>query len=351
MNSQSARVDRVVIDSSTTTLNAIKTDSTSIRMLSTATRAQLHRKKTSLGEQMIVVQKRISENLVEMAIHSLAANVRSKSYVENKNPLQIEHFCRPRNTDKSTNRSTRAMNTILSPWEGTCYKDRLLKSLYLKLHVKYCFLALKRNSVYLASYLDIIANSNNLRDSKLKRVAFLSLKWNRQENIRLGAESESIVDMYVMRTILRSAFDITLTRFRSNLQYKQSHQQSACYHSLVLLRQGMQSLVLFCRQRRRNDTTSIDSASSASSKCSNDSLATHNPPDDASDVTDSSSSVRHVRKHRPLSGRPSLAVVAAYLRSRKLLNQAHSTTLSPRRPDDLLVCRLHLLHLIHYVTP
>ena len=138
----------------------------SLRDSTLAVLEQLWRRKAELRAEVDGIRARILENRTELAVHTFAAGLDRAGSL--RKPTSFAHRCR-------RPPPMRVLGVQLGPWDGTCYKEKLLRSLSVRLHLKLCFAALKLHRGMTRAMERVVDGGLAMRQRGIKRLCFQRL--------------------------------------------------------------------------------------------------------------------------------------------------------------------------------
>jgi hypothetical protein len=254
----------------------------------------LHQKKQSLHHEVHTIQNRLRANKIELLIHRIVKHM--KGYTQH-NQLEISHF-----SIKTTSRLSHVLGKSISPWDGSCFKEKLLTSVLYKLRLKLCFTAIRTHSQFHLYCHQLLSTLQTQRRKKLQYICFLQLcsHWKGSKSIEFISNQR--VDVYIQKKI-QSYFILFHTRLTINKQIQSTQQHAHRFYNQQCYRKYLTKLKILVQKRKNIDTTSIlnttTSTSSNHSFTSEDSLDVpiRRKVDFADDVTDTSSIHKYPSKY------------------------------------------------------
>ena len=227
-------------------------------MLGSAVRTLLKRKNSISLEAIAALRRRLLQSKIQIAVHSFVSSV--YSYQTAHNPLQLSHFSRKRHNPATL------LRQHLSPWDGTHYKDKLLKSIAIKLILKACFLSLQVCGSYRRMCEEALEHVwGKVRPEIQKRIVFLTFKLNMFTNQKTCQENVHRADVHRDDFLRRRGWTTFEARIRMLTASRRGVKESSAFCRRKWALRAIKALQQYVRRREwvrwRLDLTSVESDS------------------------------------------------------------------------------------------
>ena len=289
------------------------------------------------------VRDRILENRAEQVVHAFAV----RRGPGQRGPTSFAHRCqRPP--------STRVLGRQLGPWDGTCYKERLLRSLSVRLHLKLCFAALKYNRNRTRVFEEVLRTNVASTRLRVKRLFFdlLSRELRRGREVALAADRTA--SSYIASRLLLPSLQRLGQHAIAARDQRGGLGMAGRFFGERRMGSALKRLSAYVATRRRFDPSrcggeaSFSTDASVTSEDSLDARRLESRPrrrrrvsfEVSEDRTDTSSS----SGRGPAAGFTTLAEVCRFLKSKRFGRA--TSTISPsdiRSPDEMNVVASPLL--------